>query len=356
MIALPKFKSLSFKLWFTSITSIILSVLFAYSLSQYFYKNLYVEKVKKDLINESSLLAADYSGGQITDEFKQKVDWFNSKNESEVFVVNNPRELSACLPFDVDYQTLISEEERQMLLAGKTVEKEGYEPRFDKNIVAAIIPLLDENRLEGIIYTYIPVDSITDLIQEFAVKWMIAAILFLMIAIVLTTKWLKKLIHPIQEMEVAARQVSKGDYSIQVPVTSHDEVGQLAKAFNEMADSIHLEEEKKREFLENVSHELRTPLSYVKGYTQAILDGVITEKQEETKYLQLISRETLRMQQLVADLMELTKMERNQVPLQTTPVAFAQFIEDFTVKYEQILNEKKLKLQLIVRSRSYYIG
>ena len=71
--------------------------------------------------------------------------------------------------------------------------------------MAAIIPLLDENRLEGIIYTYIPVDSITDIIQEFAVKWMIAAILFLMIAILLTTKWLKKLIHPIQEMEVAAR-------------------------------------------------------------------------------------------------------------------------------------------------------
>ena len=120
MKVLSKYKSLSFKLWFTIISSIILSVVFAYSLSQYFYKNIYVEKVKMDLINESSLLAADYSGGQITDEFKRKVDWFNSKNESEVFVVNNPRELSACLPFDVDYQTLISEEERQMLLEGKT--------------------------------------------------------------------------------------------------------------------------------------------------------------------------------------------------------------------------------------------
>ena len=133
-------------------------------------------------------------------------------------------------PFEIDYQTLISEEERQMLLDGKTVEKEGYEPRFGKNIVAAIIPLLDDHRLEGIIYTYIPVDSITELIHEFAVKWMIAAILFMVIAILLTTKWLRKLIHPIQEMEVAAHQVSKGDYSIKVPVTSDDEVGQLSKS------------------------------------------------------------------------------------------------------------------------------
>src|SRR6476620_369289 len=89
MYVLRNFKSLSFKLWFTIISSIILSVLFAYSLSQYYYKNLYIEKVKSDLINEASLLATDYSGGQITEAYKQKIDWFNSKNESEIFVVNN---------------------------------------------------------------------------------------------------------------------------------------------------------------------------------------------------------------------------------------------------------------------------
>ena len=345
MKALRNFKSLSFKLWLTIISSIILSVLFAYSLSQYYYKNLYIEKVKSDLVNEATLLAADYSGGNITKAYKQKIDWFNSKNESEIFVVNNPRELSACLPFEIDYQTLISAEERQMLLDGKPVEKEGYEQRFGKNIVAAIIPLLDDQGLEGIIYTYVPVDSITEFIHEFAVKWILAALLFLIIAIGLMTKWLKKLINPIHKMEMAAHLVSKGDYSIEVPVTSNDEIGQLAKAFNEMAESIHLEEEKKREFLENVSHELRTPLSYVKGYTQAILDGVVPD-QEKTKYLQLISRETLRMQHLVADLMNLTKIDRNQVQIQTSPIAFAQFIEDFIVKYEQILSEKQLSLQL----------
>ncbi|MEH6945979.1 ATP-binding protein [Bacillus sp. JJ634] len=341
-----KIKSLSFKLWFTIMSAVILSVVFAYSLSQYYYKNLYVEKVKSDLIYEASLLAADYAGGKITEQYKQNIEWFNSKNESETFVVNNPRELSACLPFDIDYNTLISEEERQMLLEGKPIEKEGYEERFEKNIVAAIIPLTDGDRLEGIIYTYIPVNSITDLIHEFAVKWIAAAILFMLMVMLLTTKWLKKLIHPIRDMKAAAHQVSNGDYSTQVRVTSDDEVGQLGHAFNKMAQSLHLEEERKREFLENVSHELRTPLSYIKGYTQAIIDGVIKDKEEERKYLQLISRETLRMQHLVGDLMELTKMDRKQVMLQESPIAFAQFIEDFVGKYEQVIQDKQLQLQI----------
>lgn len=341
-----KVRSLSFKLWLMMISAVIVSIVFAYSLSQYYYQNLYIQKVKHDLQYEATLLAADYRGGEITEEYKQKMDWFNSKNESETFVVNNPRELSACLPFDIDYDTLISEKERQLLLEGHIVEKEGYEERFSKNIVAAIIPLVDDHRLEGIIYTYIPVDSITELIHEFALKWGMVALLFIVIAILLMTKWLKKLIRPIQEMEVAVHQVSNGDYSIHVPIRSMDEVGQLAGAFNEMAESIHLEEERKREFLENVSHELRTPLSYVKGYTQAILDGVIASKEDETKYLQLIARETLRMQHLVADLMALTKMDRKQVSLQTMPIAVAQFIEDFIVKYEQVLQEKQLQLKL----------
>ncbi|WP_285766022.1 HAMP domain-containing sensor histidine kinase [Peribacillus sp. SI8-4] len=340
-----KWQSLTFKLWLTIITAIILSVLFAYSLSQYYYKNLYVEKLKTDLVNEASLLGADYTGGEISDDFKEKVEWFNSKNESEVFVVNSPRELSACLPFEINYDTLISEEERQMLLDGRAVEKEGYEKRFGKNIVAAIIPLIDdEDRLEGIIYTYIPVDSITDLLKEFAAKWLLAILLFLIIAIFLTTKWLKKLVSPIKEIETAAHRVSEGDYDIQLQVKSHDEIGKLAQAFNDMANSIHLEEGRKKEFLENVAHELRTPLSYVKGYTHAILDGVVKNEEEERKYLQLISREALRLQRIVGDLMDLSKVDGDSFDSSKTPIAFAQFIEDVLSKYEPIIKAKQLNL------------
>ncbi|WP_407406392.1 sensor histidine kinase [Peribacillus sp.] len=338
--------SLSIKIWVTIIAAIILSVLFAYSLSQYYYKNLYVKKIKTDLVNEASLLGVDYSGGEITEDFVEKVEWFNSKNDSEVFVVSNPRELSACLPFEIDYDTLISEEERQLLLAGQAVEKEGYEKRFDKNIVAAIIPLNDGDRLEGIIYTYIPVDSITDLLREFAAKWLGAAFLFLIVVIFFMTKWLKKLVKPIKEMEHAANRVSDGDYNIKLQVKSQDEIGSLAQAFNEMAQSIYLEEERKKEFLENVAHELRTPLSYVLGYTQAIKDGIVKDEEEKQKYLQLISRETQRLQKLLRDLMNLAKLDSEQSGLHSTPIAFAQFIEEVLVKYEPIMKERQIRLEV----------
>lgn len=107
----------------------------------------------------------------------------------------------------------------------------------------------DDHRLEGIIYTYVSVDSITDLLKEFAAKWLVAILLFLIIAIYFTTKWLKKLVSPIKEIETAAHRVSEGDYDIQLQVKSHDEIGKLAQAFNDMANSIHLEEERKKSSL-----------------------------------------------------------------------------------------------------------
>lgn len=93
-----------------------------------------------------------------------------------------------------------------------------------------------------------------------------------------------------------------------------------------------------------MAHELRTPLSYVKGYTHAILDGIV-KNDEERKYLQLISREALRLQRIVGDLLDLSKVDGDSFQICKTPIAFAQFIEDVLAKYEPIIKEKQLSLE-----------
>lgn len=77
-----------------------------------------------------------------------------------------------------------------------------------------------------------------------------------------------------------------------------------------MANSLETEDVKRKEFLANVSHELRTPLSYIKGYSEAILDGVAKGPQQE-KVTQLIHKEADRMQRLVHDLLDLAQLEGN---------------------------------------------
>ncbi|CAM3497364.1 ATP-binding protein [Aeromicrobium ponti] len=336
--------SLAKKMWLTVTAAILITILYSYFLSYLFYEKIYVENVEESLLAEGERLALEYQGGPLADDLREKIDWYNSKSETEIFIVSNPRELSACLPFEIDYQTLIGKEEREELLKGNAVQKLGYEERFDRKIMGVIIPLLDENRLQGIIYLYLPLAKISEITQGFAYLWFIAAMIFTVVSIVLGTMLVKKLTKPLLDMKDAAEHVSQGHYDVHLAIDSKDEIGQLAHAFNHMSSSIQKEDERKRDFLANVSHELRTPISYVKGYSDALMSDMVQSDEERNNYLRLIHREAGRMERLVGDLLDLSKLESNEYKLEKMPLPLAQLIEDALEKYKPFIQEKGLEL------------
>ncbi|WLR50399.1 ATP-binding protein [Bacillus tianshenii] len=337
--------SLNQKLWLTVILMVVAAVIVAYAGTNIFYKKLYVEQMESSLRNEADALAAEYTGGDISPDLQEKVEWYNKVSEAEVFLVNNPRELSACLPFDIDYQSIIGEKERRELVNGKVITKLGYEERFNRQIMGVIMPLLDENRLKGIIYLYIPLATVDEIFQEARLLIIGIGALFTIAILLIGRVIIKKLTSPLKRMERIAYQMSQGQFREKVPITTNDEIGRLGKAFNQMADALKEEDERRQEFLGNVSHELRTPISYLKGYSEALKDGIVESKEDQKKYLGIIHREAKRMQRLVHDLLELAKMEGDLFPLEKTPLVFAQLIEDTLEKFEHPLVEKNLKLK-----------
>lgn len=337
-------RSLTFKLWLATSLIIFITIIYSYLLSYLFYEKLYVEKVEQNLFVEGSRLALDYEGGPITDDFRNNIEWYNAKSDANVFVVNNPRELSACLPFEIDYDTLITKSDRQKLLRGQPINKLGYEERFDRQIMAVIIPLLDDDYLEGIIYLYLPLTTIEEFTGEFATFLIIGGLLFFVIAIYFGTKWINRLTLPLRDMTRAAAKMSEGDYSTRVHSKSHDEIGDLALAFNKMSESIQEADERKKEFIGDISHELRTPISYIKGYSDMMLSDIVKNKKDEEKYLKLIYRESEHLERLVGDLLDLTVLESDEYEITKTPLPLAQIIEDSLQKYCKTFNEKQLKI------------
>ena len=79
---------------------------------------------------------------------------------------------------------------------------------------------------------------------------------------------------PLREMTAAARAMARGDYTRRVRATSRDEVGELARAFNQMAADLAAADRQRRELIANVSHELRTPITALQGVLENIVDGV----------------------------------------------------------------------------------
>lgn len=338
--------SLTQKLWLTGSIVVIVTIAFSFGLMNYIYEDVYIRDVENKLKDEGLRLAKQYEGGPVSQTYIEQVDWYNKISESEIILVDNPRELSACLPFDVQYDSLVSENERRDLLDGKLVVKSGYEKRFNRQIIGVMVPLLDESRLQGVIYLYLTVASIQEVFEQPRLIVVVAGMLFILMTIMVGRQIIKRLTKPLEQMEKIAEKLGQGDFRERVSVNTGDEVGRLGVAFNKMADALSDIEQNRKDFLANVSHELRTPISYVKGYSEACLDGVIKTDSEKRKYMELIHREAGRMQRLVRDLLDLAQMEGESYPLHKVPLSLAQLIEETMEKYGPFLKEKGITFSM----------
>jgi signal transduction histidine kinase len=117
---------------------------------------------------------------------------------------------------------------------------------------------------------------------------------------------------PLRSMERAATAMAAGDLSERVSASSADEVGRLAVAFNHMADELAAEDQHRRDLIANVSHELRTPISALRATLENVVDGVVAP---EPALLRTMLAQTERLQRLVAQLLDLSRLESGGTPL-----------------------------------------
>jgi two-component system sensor histidine kinase BaeS len=117
---------------------------------------------------------------------------------------------------------------------------------------------------------------------------------------------------PIRQLDSAVKQVAGGDLSATVPVTTGDEIGNLASGFNSMTAKLRSNDTLRRRFLAGVAHELRTPLTILKANLEGVRDGVI---ESTTDQVASMTEEIDRMTKLVGDLRDLTLLEAGQLKL-----------------------------------------
>ncbi|MFS8478340.1 MAG: HAMP domain-containing sensor histidine kinase [Micromonosporaceae bacterium] len=130
---------------------------------------------------------------------------------------------------------------------------------------------------------------------------------------------------PLREMTAAARAMARGDYSRRVRATSRDEVGELARAFNQMAADLAAADRQRRELIANVSHELRTPISALQAVLENLVDGVATPDPDT---LQAALAQTQRLGRLVAELLDLSRIEAGVAPLRRAEFSVGPLLDE----------------------------
>jgi signal transduction histidine kinase len=144
----------------------------------------------------------------------------------------------------------------------------------------------------------------------------------------------------------AAQEMARGNYDQRVDPRGEDEVGRLAGAFNVMARQVSRSHSMMRDLLANVSHELRTPLTSIQGFSQAMEEGAISSPEEYREAGRIINQETLRMRQLVEDLIELSRIESGQIVMQREPVDLEHLLRDCARRFDWQLRDSGAGLQL----------
>ena len=151
--------------------------------------------------------------------------------------------------------------------------------------------------------------SLTELWRAVATIFLFTAVVVLCVAFICSSVTSLHQTRPMKEIADAARKFGHGEFDARVTgyEDRKDEIGELAEAFNTMAESLAKSEAKRSEFIANVSHELKTPMTTIAGFADGILDGTIPPEREK-EYLKTISSETRRLSRLVRRMLDLSRL------------------------------------------------
>lgn len=215
---------------------------------------------------------------------------------------------------------------------------------FVKNQITTASPIKVGGVPKAVVFATEP---ITESWRSYARKilqiFFIAALLALVVSF-LTVYYLSyRLTRPLREMATATKRYAEGDFSYKVKVRGNDELAELAEAFNSMAMALSTLESTRRSFVANVSHELKTPMTSIGGFIDGMLDGTIPEE-KYGYYLQLVSDEVKRLSRLVTGMLNMSKLEAGEMPMNIREFDISAEIFKTLFSFEKKINDKSIEI------------
>lgn len=236
----------------------------------------------------------------------------------------------------------------------------GDDPRHPGTCkIFSAAPVMEEDELKGYVYIILQSDKEAELTSGILGSYMlklgtnlffltlIGALVIGLLAIWFLTKRLRNITRQVQRFK-------EGDYEARICKEDRRDFPVLADTYNSMADTIvaNIDELKsvenlRRELIANVSHDLRTPLAIVQGYVETLLikeDNI--SKEDRTKYLETSMSSLDRLQKLIAQLFEYSKLEARQIEPKKEPFFISELAQDVAAKYQILAQEKGIKIHL----------
>ncbi len=204
---------------------------------------------------------------------------------------------------------------------------------------------IDNSRGEktGYVVATDSIDDVRNLMKRIAHIYIISAIVPLILMFVALSVTTYRLTRPLRLMSDAARAMTRGDFSRRIPVTSDDEIGQLAVSFNQMTNSLARLEDVRKSFIANVSHELKTPMTTIGGFIDGIIDGTIPQDRQNY-YLGIVHDEIKRLSRMVESMLSVSRLESKETELKLENFDFKEQVLGVVISQEQRIEKKGINI------------
>lgn len=365
-------KSVLSKLWL-GITTLVLVILLLIWLFQITFLNEFYIRERKDILTEeakklSSMMVESKDYKTLSQEMIDEIHSFTTSISAIVMVVdkkNNALFVNTPDHYLIHNKELDKKVFKSPIIGNKEIEKHILEGRpfeikkvSSKTPEASVvigIPVIDKNEIIGsivIFSTLAPIEEATAILKK---QLSIITIFSLAIGTLLALSLAKFFTKPIMNIISASKRIAEGDFSVEITYSSNDEIGVLGETINDMARQLDKIEKLRKEFIANVSHELKTPISLIKAYAEVVKDMKSCDEKDKELYLGVIIDESDRLNNIVEDILYLSKMESGYSDLVYDSFSLSEVLEYVIEKLSYFISNRKLNIVIEKETEDFFV-
>ena len=225
---------------------------------------------------------------------------------------------------------------------------------FTDEMLTVMTPITANFTTYGYVVIHIPLSDVTEISDSMLLPFYLSFIIIFLLSLVILLIFRHSVYKPLQVITTAANEYAAGNLKYEVSLDSSDEMGYLADTLNFMAHELSEAEDYQKKFIANVSHDFRSPLTSIKGYLEAIVDGVIPPESQE-KYLKIVIGETERLTGLTQSMLTLNSLDQNTLKLNPPDFDINQVIKNTCATFEGRCAGRDISFDLIFADFSIYV-
>jgi len=322
----------------------------------YLAKDYIYESNKEELLRKAIRVNSVIQELNSKEQIEQAIIFLDQSFDTRIWIFDRDGKIIVTSTKDeVSLGKSVAKSITKEVLNGENVINEIEFEGITEPMLSAVVPWGIENQVYGGIVLHSPIKGVHKTVGSIRETILWALIIGLILSTIMVSYLSWSISRPLKKIDKVASKIGAGNYEERIHIGSKDEIGDLANTINNMAqklEKIDLERRKldqiRNDFLANVSHELRTPLTAMQGFLEALQDNLISDEKSKKKYYDVMYHETLHMNRLVDDIMDLIKLENDEVTLKKQIIEVEPILNKVVFKLNQEALDQENEIHLFI--------